>query len=93
MTILKGEHRTPEYLALNPHGRVPTLTEGDFVLTESPAILSYLGHRFPEAGLLDLADLERLGRTHELLSFFSSSVHVAFAQIWRAERFSDAEAA
>ena len=93
VTILKGEHRTPEYLALNPHGRVPTLTEGEFVLTESPAILSYLGHRFPEAGLLDLANLERLGRTQELLNFFSSSVHVAFAQIWRAERFSDAEAA
>lgn len=91
--ILKGEHRTSEYLALNPHGRVPTLTDGEFVLTESPAILSYLGHRFAEAGLLDLENLERLGRTQELLNFFSSSVHTAFAQIWRAERFADGDAA
>lgn len=91
--IAEGAHRSPDYLAINPHGRVPALTDGDFTLTEGPAILSYLGHRFPEAGLLDLADLSRLGRTHELLNFFSSSVHVAFAQIWRAPRFAAGEAA
>jgi len=91
--INHGEHQTPEYLAINPRGRVPALTDGDFVLTEGPAILSYLGHRFPEAGLLDLADVEKLGRTQELLNFFSSGVHIAFAQIWRAARFADSEAA
>jgi glutathione S-transferase len=93
VTILKGEHQTPDYLALNPHGRVPTLTDGDFVLTESPAILSYLGHRFADAGLLDLENLERLGRTHELLNFFSSGVHIAFAQVFRAARFAESESA
>ena len=93
MNLLAGDHQTPEYLAINPHGRVPALTDGGFVLTEGPAILSYLGHRYPEAGLLDLADVNRLGRTHELLNFFSSSVHVAFAQIWRAARFADSETA
>jgi glutathione S-transferase len=92
INLLAGEHQTPDYLAINPHGRVPALTDGDFVLTEGPAILSYLGHRFPEAGLLDLADVNRLGRTHELLNFFSSSVHIAFAQVWRAGRFADGEA-
>ena len=50
VTIVKGEHQTPDYLALNPHARVPTLTDGDYVLTESPAILSYLGHRFADPG-------------------------------------------
>src|SRR5687768_11551587 len=93
VTILKGEHQTPEYLRLNPHGRVPTLTDGDFVLTESLAILSYLGHRFADAGLLDLDNLEHLGRTHELLGFFSSSVHIAFAQVFRAARFAEGESA
>ncbi len=91
--IAEGEHRSPDYLAINPHGRVPALTDGDFTLTEGPAILAYLGHRFPEAGLLDLADVGRLGRTQELLNFFSSGVHVAFAQVWRAERFAASEAA
>ena len=93
VTIAEGEHRTPEYLAVNPRGRVPTLVDGDFVLTESLAILSYLGHRFAEAGLLDLGNAERLGRTHELLSFFSSGVHIAFAQIWRAPRFAESDGA
>lgn len=93
VTILAGEHQRPDYLAINPRGRVPALTDGDWILTEGPAILSYLGHRFAEAGLLDLADMEKLGRTQELLNFFSSGVHIAFAQIWRAARFADSEAA
>lgn len=38
----KGEHKTPEYLALNPNGKVPTLVDGDFVLWESNAIAAYL---------------------------------------------------
>jgi glutathione S-transferase len=42
LSVSKRENRTPEYLALNPRGLVPTLRDGDFVLTESPAIVSYL---------------------------------------------------
>ena len=60
VSIADGEHLKPAYLAINRHGRVPALTDGDFTLTEGPAILSWLGHRFPEAGLLDLADPNRL---------------------------------
>ena len=93
MRIRDGEHLRPDCLAINPHGRVPALREEDFILTESPAILSYLGQCHPEAGLLDLDDLRNFGRTHRLLSFFSSSVHIAFAQIWRAARFAEDEAA
>src|SRR3954447_12801204 len=48
----KGEHKTPEYLALNPNGAVPTLVDGDFVLTESRAIMQYLAAKRPESGLL-----------------------------------------
>jgi len=48
----KGEHKSPEYLALNPNGAVPTLVDGDFVLTESRAIMQYLASQKPEAGLL-----------------------------------------
>jgi glutathione S-transferase len=46
-----GETRAPDYLALNPNGRVPTLVEDDFALWESPAILKYLAAKYPERGL------------------------------------------
>ena len=43
--------KTPEYLALNPMGKVPTLVHGDTVITETPAVLAYLADAFPQAGL------------------------------------------
>lgn len=52
LDFTKGEHKAPEYLALNPNGAIPTLVDGDFVLTESRAIMQYLAAQKPEAGLL-----------------------------------------
>lgn len=44
--------RTPEYLAINPMGKVPALVHGDAIVTETPALCAYLADAFPEAGLL-----------------------------------------
>lgn len=91
--IREGATQTPEFLALNPHGRVPVLETEDMVLTESVAILSYLALRFPSASVLPLDDLRLGARALELLAFFASSVHIAVAQVWRAHRFAADEAA
>jgi glutathione S-transferase len=47
----KGEHKTPAYLQLNPRGKVPTLKDGDYVLYESLAIMSYLDRKYPDPPL------------------------------------------
>lgn len=48
----KGDLRRPEFLALNPAGKLPVLVDGDFVLTESVAIVLYLAAKFPDQALL-----------------------------------------
>jgi glutathione S-transferase len=47
----KREHRSPEFLSLNPRGKVPTIRDGDFVLSESIAILAYLDRKTPNPPL------------------------------------------
>ena len=52
----KGEHKTPEFLALNPMGKLPVIVDRETIVTETPAIIAYLADRFPQAGLApDLA--------------------------------------
>lgn len=46
-----GEHKKPEFLKLNPMGKIPVLADGDTIVTEAPAILVYLADKYPKAGL------------------------------------------
>ncbi|HEX5065242.1 MAG TPA: glutathione S-transferase family protein, partial [Myxococcota bacterium] len=46
------EHQRPEFLKINPAGRIPVLVDGDIVVPESVAIALYLGEKYPEKGLL-----------------------------------------
>ncbi len=50
----KGDSQTPGYLALNPHGQVPVLKDGDYTLYESGAILAYLDRKYPENPLFGI---------------------------------------
>jgi glutathione S-transferase len=63
LDLAKGEQKKPEYLALNTNGAVPTLVDGDFVLTESRAIMQYLASKKPEAGLLPRDEQARADMT------------------------------
>ncbi|MBY2941240.1 maleylacetoacetate isomerase [Rhizobium ruizarguesonis] len=62
INLLEGAHRTPEYLALNPQGLVPTLVIDGKTLTQSLAIVEYLAETRPECGLLpsDIADRQKV---------------------------------
>jgi len=52
LDLIKGDQKSPEYAALNPNMRMPTLKDGDYVLWESNAIMQYLASKRPESGLL-----------------------------------------
>ncbi|MGO8071642.1 maleylacetoacetate isomerase [Rhizobium leguminosarum] len=62
INLLDGAHKTPEYLALNPQGLVPTLVIDGNTLTQSLAIVEYLAETRPECGLLpsDIADRQKV---------------------------------
>ena len=61
--LVKGDQKTPEYAALNPNMRMPTLRDGDYVLWESDAIAQYLASKKPDSGLLPRDERARLDVT------------------------------
>ena len=84
----QGEQRSPDYLAVNPKGRVPALVTEHGVLTETTALLAYVAQRFPEAQLAP-ADAFGFARLQEFNSYLASTVHVAHAHRPRASRWAD----
>lgn len=86
----------PDYLALNPKGRVPALTGvagaaggAPGLLTEAPAILNFLALSHPQAGLLP-DDPSARARVHEWLNWLSGQVHgLGYGALWRPQRFVD----
>jgi len=83
------EQRQPEYLAVNPKGRVPALVTDAGTLTETPALLCFVAQMFPASGLAPLADPFALGRMQEFNSYLCSTVHVAHAHRVRGSRWAD----
>jgi len=83
------DQRKPEYLAINPKGRVPALVTDRGVLTETPAILVYIAQSFPAAKLAPLDDAFAFARVQSFNSYLCSTVHVAHAHGRRGYRWAD----
>lgn len=84
-----AEQTSPDYLAINPKGRVPALITEAGILTETPAILAYIAQRFPAAGLAPLDDPFAFARAQAFNSYLCSTVHVAHAHLGRGKRWAD----
>ncbi|MCC7347181.1 MAG: glutathione S-transferase family protein [Variibacter sp.] len=91
VNFASSEQRSPEYLRINPKGRVPALAEGERVVTENPAILRYVARLHPKANLWP-EDPWSEARCTEWLAFISSTVHPSYAHIRRPERYASTEA-
>ncbi|RVH21632.1 glutathione S-transferase family protein [Sinorhizobium meliloti] len=89
----KAEQTKPDYLTINPKGRVPALVTDRGILTETPAILAYIAQSFPKARLAPLDDPFEFARLQSFLSYLCSTVHVAHAHARRAARWADDPAA
>lgn len=85
------QQRSPEYLRVNPKGRVPALATDRGVLTETPALLQFIAQSFPAAKLAPLDDVFLLAKVNEFNSYLASTVHVNHAHKGRGYRWVDAE--
>lgn len=92
--FLRGEHRSPEFLLLNPKGKVPTLLIDGYTLTENVAIIIYLNDRFPQAKLLPevTTKVDRV-RLLEDLSFCASTLHPIVTRIRMSPFFAGSDCA
>ena len=80
--------RSPrEYLALNPLGRVPTLEDGDLVLTESAACVLHVAERFPDAHLVPPPGTRERSELYRWLMFMTNTLQPAFLHWFYPERY------
>lgn len=84
------EQTKPEYLKINPKGRVPALITEKGILTETPAILLYLIQRFPGTELAQPDDIFELAKLQSFNNYLCSTVHVNHAHRKRGTRWADA---
>jgi glutathione S-transferase len=80
VSLARKETQTPEFLAINPNGKVPTLLIDGRVLTEVAGILFYLARRYPNAHLLPEGDVEAEAQVVSWMSFIASTIHPARRQ-------------
>jgi len=82
VNLVAGEHRRPEFLKINPAGKVPVLVDGDLVLTESVAIVLYLAEKYASKGLIP-SDLKQRAQVNQWLLFAATELE---QPLWRISR-------
>ena len=78
----------PEFLKINPMGQVPTIIDGDRVMSQGDAVLKYLARKYPNARLGDDATIEDAYELDHWLAFFTGDVHPAFYPYFVPNRYS-----
>ena len=86
LSFKDNQQTSPDYLAINPKGRVPALVTDRGVLTETPAMLAYLAQTFPKAKLAPLDDPFDFAQVQSLNSYLCSTVHINHAHKMRGAR-------
>jgi glutathione S-transferase len=82
VNLLAGEHRRPEFLKINPAGKIPVLVDGDRVFTESVAIVLYLAEKYSDKGLLP-PSLDERAQVNRWLLFAATELE---QPLWRISR-------
>jgi glutathione S-transferase len=82
VNLLAGENRRPEFLKINPAGKLPVLVDGDLVLTESVAIVLYLADKYSNKGLIP-TDLKERAQVNRWLLFAATELE---QPLWRISR-------
>src|SRR6202012_4931399 len=86
-----NQQKSPEYLGINPKGRVPSLVTDRGVITETPAILAYIAQTFPQAKLAPVDDPFAFAQVQSFTSYLCATVHVAHAHKGRGYRWATQE--
>jgi glutathione S-transferase len=82
VNLLTGEHKQPDFLRLNPAGKVPVLVDGDIVIPESAAIVLYLADKYPEKRFLP-ASVEERARVYRWVMFAVTELE---QPLWRISK-------
>jgi glutathione S-transferase len=88
----RGEHRTPEYLAINPEGQVPTLVVDGRPITQIVAICDFLDRRHPQLGLLPRDEWARIQALSRLL-WMNNTAHPTFNRVFMPGKSAQSESA
>jgi glutathione S-transferase len=84
VSLPAGEHQRPDFLRLNPAGKLPVLIDGDLVIPESAAIVLYLAEKYPQKNLLP-ADLAERAQVYRWVMFAMTELETP---LWRITRHS-----